>query len=70
MLGSRGGRATHVLATANDDDRGALAGGGGAGRGGQRRGAGPLTSLLALGGGAGRVGGSGVALLGSLGPGR
>ena len=55
MLGSRRGRATDALATADDDDRCALAGGS-AGRGGQRRGVGPLTRLLALGGGAGRGG--------------
>jgi hypothetical protein len=46
LLGLRRGRAADALATAEDDDRCALAGGG-AGRGGQRRGVGPLTRRLA-----------------------
>jgi hypothetical protein len=58
LLGSHRGRAADALATANDGDRCALAGGG-AGRGGQRRGVGPLTADASA------CGGSGVALLGS-----
>jgi hypothetical protein len=46
LLSLRRGRAADALATADVDDRCALAGGG-AGRGGQRRGVGPLTRRLA-----------------------